>query len=269
MVVFEEKNNAAKDELIFGGVSSHGIRMLGSWMNPKVDVQNRIKRVGFLWSKVRPRLFKIRLFHRQKAILVQSCVEIGLLFDAAFRPWQKQETKKMQQLIDKRYTYVLSQHKEPPLKTMQKSGRNMQEIWNTLGIVSIQLKIKNRSMQRIGHVFRLDNERPVKRAMLGWLLAREQTCRNRKKTGSTPQYWRRLIREAGIDPNNRDRLTAERKEWPRLVSKRDNHLVQWEKSRGNQACILSPVNTEAPDMPILPQRFPKRCRPCDPCKTNA
>ena len=71
MTSFEEKNNEAKeDKLAFGETSSHGIRMLGSWMNPKVDVQNRIKRAGHLWGKVRPRLVKSKMSNRQKALVV-------------------------------------------------------------------------------------------------------------------------------------------------------------------------------------------------------
>ena len=57
MQEFEEKNNEKKEEkLIFGDEESKEIRMLGSWVDPGVDVANRIKRAAFLWSKVRPQL---------------------------------------------------------------------------------------------------------------------------------------------------------------------------------------------------------------------
>ena len=96
MTSFEEQNNETKKErLLFGETSSHCIRMLGSWINPKVDVQNRLKKASHPWGKVCPRLVKSKLSKRQKALVVQTCVESGLLFDAAVRPWQKREVNKL------------------------------------------------------------------------------------------------------------------------------------------------------------------------------
>ena len=49
MTTFEQRNNETKEErLVFGETLSHAIRRLGSWMNSKVDVQNRIKRAGHM-----------------------------------------------------------------------------------------------------------------------------------------------------------------------------------------------------------------------------
>ena len=67
MQEFEEKNNEKYEEkLTFGNEESKEIRMLGSWVDPGIDVANRIKRAGFLWSKVRPQMVKIRLSKRQQ-----------------------------------------------------------------------------------------------------------------------------------------------------------------------------------------------------------
>ena len=245
MTSFEEKNNESKEEkLVFGESSSHGIRMLGSWMNPNVDVQNRIKRAGFLWGRVRPRLVKSILSKRQKALVTQTCVESGLLFDAAVRPWQKREMKKLQQWMDKRYRYTWSHHKEAPLRTMQRTGQNMQDIRNLLGIRSVQWKIEKRSLQRIGHVMRLNDDRPVKRAVQGWIPALETTNRSKKKCRNTPQYWRRLVTEAGIDPNDLDRLTENRLEWRKIIRKRMSYLEKWEKSKGNREQTLETTRNE-------------------------
>ena len=197
MTSFEEKDNEAKEEkLALGEISSHGNRMLGSWINPKVGAQNRIKRAGHLWGKVRPQLVKSKMSKNQKAVVIQRCVESGLLFDAAVRPWQKRELKNFQQWLDKRYKYTWSYHKEAPLKTMQRTSQNMQKIRNLLGMKSVQWKVVKRSLQRIGRVMRLNDERPTKRTVQGWISLLETVDRQRRKCRNTPQYWRRLLTEA-------------------------------------------------------------------------
>ena len=90
METFEERNNVAKEEVVnFGDDNSANVRMLGCWLDPKVDVQNRIKRAGKLMAKVRPQLVNSKMTKRQQALVVQTCVESGLLFDVATRPLQK------------------------------------------------------------------------------------------------------------------------------------------------------------------------------------
>ena len=89
--------------------------------------------------------------------------------DAAVRPLQKRELKKLQQWMDKRYRYTWSHHKEAPLNTMQRTSQNMQDIRNLLGRKSVQWKVEKRSLQPIGHVMRLSDERPAKRAVQGWI----------------------------------------------------------------------------------------------------
>ena len=147
MQKFEENNNAKKEEtLLFGHKESGEIRMLGCWTEPKADTNKRIRRAGYLWARVRPQLVKSRLSKRQQAIVIQTCVESGLLFDAALRSWEKGEIKKMQQWIDPRYRYVRSNKKKPPLKTMQRIHHNMQDLRNNLQINTLQWKIEQRSL---------------------------------------------------------------------------------------------------------------------------
>ena len=86
MQAFEERNNVAKEEVLyFGDDNSANVRMLGCWVDPKVDIQHRIKRAGKLWARARPQLVNSKLAKRQQALVVQTCVEIGLLFDDATR----------------------------------------------------------------------------------------------------------------------------------------------------------------------------------------
>ena len=75
-------------------------------------------------------------------------------------------------------------------------------------ITSLEVKIEKRSLQRIGHVLRMDNERPVKKAICGCLPQIEKTAKQKTKIRTTPYYWRKLVREAGVDPTNLDVLTA-------------------------------------------------------------
>ena len=50
MAMFEERNNDDREEeLIFGGGESGNIRMLGSWMGWKEDVEERLKRGSMAW----------------------------------------------------------------------------------------------------------------------------------------------------------------------------------------------------------------------------
>ena len=124
---------------------------------------------------------------------------------------EKGEIKKMQQWIDRRYRYKWSNKKEPPLKTMQRIKHNMQDLRNSLQINTLQWKIEQRILQRIGHVMRLDNSRPVKRAMTGWLPALETIPKEKTKIRTTPHYWNRLVKEAGVNPTQIDYLTSDRK----------------------------------------------------------
>ena len=104
MQPFEEKSNMKKEEtLLFGHQESGEIRMLGCWTDLAVDTNKRNRRAGSLWAKVRPQLVKSRKSKREQAIVVQTCIESGLLLDAAVRSWKKGEIKKMQQWIDRQY----------------------------------------------------------------------------------------------------------------------------------------------------------------------
>ena len=57
--------------------------------------------------------------------------------------------------------------KKPPLKEMAKNT-NMYSIRGTLKVVSMHMKIEKRSLQRIGHILRMDNSRLTKKITLGW-----------------------------------------------------------------------------------------------------
>ena len=262
MQMFEERNNASKEEkLVFGDSQSADTRMLGCWVDPKIDTRRRISRAAKLWARVKPQLMKSRLSKRQQALIIQACVETGLLFDATTRSWHKSEIKSMQSWIERAYRYVWSNKREAPLKTMEKTHTNMQDVRNSLGITSLQIKIEQRSLQRIGHVLRMGNDKPAKRAVCGWLPEMEEVANERTKIRTTPHYWRKLVKEAGIDPTNLDTLTANRKEWREIIKKRTNRVERWERSHGNrEAPAEFPRNTEVARRDLTCPECQKACK---------
>ena len=209
---FEEKNNEEKEEkLEFGKDGAGDIRMLGVWIGAKEDIKNRKRRAGGLWAKVKRRLTKSRLPKRIQARVVQCCVESGLLFDANVRTWKNSELQSLQSWIDRCYRHVWSSKSKPPLIEMQEKGVNMQDIRNQLNIKTIRWKVEGRTLKRIGHVMRMDDKRLTKAACLGWLNDLQTLPKCPGKKDKTLLYWRKLIREAGMDVNEIDKLTQDRK----------------------------------------------------------
>ena len=167
---FEERNNEDKEEqVVFSNEEANGIRMLVSWLGPKEDIKCRKKRAGTLWARCRNQLKKSKLPKTKQAQIVETCVESGLLFDCAARPWYIGEIKMLQSWIDKCYRSVWSNNKAPPLIQMEADGKIMQDVRNILGVKSLRWKIEKRTLERIGHILRMSDERPVKIAVMGWM----------------------------------------------------------------------------------------------------
>ena len=208
----EERNNDEKEEiLMFGEEEGEEIRMLGSFMGEREDTKQRIKRAGMAWSKVKPRLKGSKMSKVTQARVVQACVESSLLFDSQVRTWHQKEIKKMQSTVDKMYRYIWSNKTKPPLIQMQEENINMQDIRNQLKIKSVRWKIEKRVLERMGHVFRMEDSRQVKAVVLGWLedLEGYRKCPGKKR--KTLLYWKRLLREAGLDYTRISTLTEDRK----------------------------------------------------------
>ena len=117
---------------------------------------------------------------------------------------------------------------------MQAEGKNMQDIRNELRVKNIRWKIEKRVLERIGHVMRMEDTRHTRVVVLGWLEDLKQTkkCPGRKR--KTILYWKKLLREGGIDWTEAESLTADRKKWKEMVSGRMDHLERYERSMGNR-----------------------------------
>ena len=125
MARFEERNNNDKEEVLdFGAEGSGGVRMLGSWLGWKEDVNNRLKRAGKVWGKLKGRLIGSRMSKKMQARVVETC-GIGAAVDCLVRVWCVGELKRMQSFMDRIYRYVWSRKTKPPLVQMQEEGRNM------------------------------------------------------------------------------------------------------------------------------------------------
>ena len=106
----------------FGSEESGGVRMLGSWLGWKEDVDNRLKRAGRSWFVLRKRLVGSKMSKKMQARVVEVCVESALLFDCQVRVWQVRELNRMQRFLDRIYRHVWSKKTKPPLIQMQEEG---------------------------------------------------------------------------------------------------------------------------------------------------
>ena len=266
MYRFEEKNNDDKEEeLVFGTEEGGKVRMLGCWLSPEVDGKNRVKRAGGLWARVKRQLRKSRLSKKMKARIVEACVESGLLFDCNTRTWWKKDLKHLQSWVDKCYRNIWSNGRQPPLKQMEEEGKKMQDVRNELGIKSVRWKVEKRVLERIGHVLRMGNERQTKAVILGWWEELETKEKAPGKKRKTLLYWKGILREAGIDWSNAGRMATDREGWRKIVGERMQHVLKWERSRGNLQQDDAPpdrYSTPLDDDPLL-CKWPecgKRCK---------
>ena len=88
-------------------------------------------------------------------------------------------------------------------------------------------------IERIGHVLRMDNGRVTKAVVLGWYEGLEGRSKMVGKKRKTVLYWKKIMKEAGIDDADAEQLTADRKKWKSLVTERMKHLDKWERQKGH------------------------------------
>ena len=228
---YEERNNDDKEEILeFGTPESCNIRMLGVWLGEEEDIKQRLKRAGGAWVKVKNQLKGSKLSKKMQAKIVESCVESTLLFDCAVRTWRVGEIKKLQQCMDKKYRYIWSRRNGPPLIQMQQEHKNMFDVRRELGVKSVRYKIEKRVLERIGHVMRMEDDRMVKAAVLGWLEDLEPLPKLPGRKRKTLLYWKHMLKEAQINHTDINRITKDKKEWKATVNARMRHIAEWEES---------------------------------------
>lgn len=149
--------------------------------------------------------------------------------------WYGREIKQMQSFMDKIYRHIWSRKTGPPLIQMQNEGKNRFDVRKDLGVASLRWKIEKRVLERIGHVMRMDDERITKVAVLGWLEALEGWEKRKGRRRKTSFYWKKLLKEAGIEWTDVGFLARDRKKWKKLVDDRMKHLKLWEEGRGKKS----------------------------------
>ena len=99
-----------------------------------------------------------------------------------------------------------------PLRQMQKQGINMADIRKELKMSTIRNKIEKAHLMRMGHILRMSDDRLVKQAVLGWNQDLEDLHKSQRKRQTTVGYWRRLLKEAGVEVESVEKLVLNRKE---------------------------------------------------------
>ena len=186
---FEERSNYQKEDCLdFCMEESDSIRVLGSWVCMKEDVNMRLRRAAGLWAKVKEELKNTRLSKRWQARVVQACVESALLFDCQARVWWKKDVMRLLKWMDKCWRYVWSNRNGEPLRQMQARGENMYDVRARLGVKSVQWKVEKRVLERIGHVMRMKDESLTKVVVLGWYKKLEGVSKAPGKKRKTVLY---------------------------------------------------------------------------------
>ena len=199
---FEEQTNKSNEEhVIFGDLESGNIRMLGTWLGQEKDTKMRLQRASKVWATIKKRFLKCKLSKITQAKVFEACVEGTMLFNAAVRPFLAREIKSFQRFCDKKCRYIWSDRKGELLRQMQEYGVNMADVRNQLQVSLVRTKIEVAHLIRMGHILRLPDESLVTKALLGWLTKLEGKTKSKKKTRMIIPYWRRLIKEAGMEGN--------------------------------------------------------------------
>ena len=112
---------------------------------------------------------------------------------------------------------------------MQEQGINMADIGKTLKVSTIRNKIEKAHLMRMGHILRMSDDRIVKQAVLGWNQDLENLHKSRKKRQTTVGYWRRLLKEAGVEVESVEKLVMSRKEWKEMIQNRMKFLQSFDE----------------------------------------
>ena len=120
---------------------------------------------------------------------------------------------------------------------MQDYGSNISDIMNQLQVSLIRTKVEVAHHTRMGHILRLLDNSLVKQALLGWLTTLEDKVKSKKKTLMTIPYWRRLIKEAGMEVDMIEQLTSNRLNWKAKVKRRQLHMEEYERQQGKTYAI--------------------------------
>ena len=92
---------------------------------------------------------------------------------------------------------------------MERTGTNMFNVCKELRIDGIHLKIEKRSLERIGHLLRMDNQKSGPQANSGGQRQGSQTTNN---------YWMKLLTDAAHHPDTIEILALNREAYKTFLS---------------------------------------------------
>ena len=107
----------------------------------------------------------------------------------------------------------------------------MENIRTRFGVRSVRWKVEERVLERIGRVFRMRNERLAKAIVLGWWEELEKWEKRPETKRKTILHWKSILKEAGIDWTDVDRLTGDTKGWRKILREKADHVERWDKQR--------------------------------------
>ena len=73
----------------------------------------------------------------------------------------------------------------------------------------------------------------TKAVILGWMRDLEKWEKPKGRRRKTILYWKKLLREAGVDWTDINSITKDRKKWKRTVKERMKKVDKWEKGKGH------------------------------------
>ena len=177
---------------------------------------------------------KCRLSKITQAKVFEACFESTLLFNAAVRPFHQREIKAMQTFVNKKYRYIWSQKEWRTIKTNARARNKYGRIRKTLKVLTIRNKIEKAHLMRMVHILRMSDDRILKQAVLGWNQDLENLHKSRKKRQTTVGYWRRLLKEAGMELESVEKLVMKRKEWKEMIQNRMKFLQSFDEQKGKK-----------------------------------
>ena len=93
---FEEQCHDGKEEHLALGTEEGGeIRMLGTWVGRRQDLEQRKKRGRYALITIKKRLKNSRLTKTTQAMIIQAVVESTMTFNCEIRAWHKKEIREM------------------------------------------------------------------------------------------------------------------------------------------------------------------------------
>ena len=187
------------------------MRVLGAYMDLKVDTDKRVRRGYGAWALLKTRLKKSKLSVKRQAQIIRATVMTTMTHAAKSRPWREYEYRALQKVLDRAYRYITKTN----LWKLTEEQKNMFDVRKECGAVRVKHEIEKMALEWCGHVLRMKEESLVKQTTKGWLNNKDSKLGKIGGKLTIARYWRKILPNANIDPEyveNRASDRTERKE---------------------------------------------------------